>query len=143
MEEQTYSIQYGSLSLTESTVEISIPKRTQIVNILLAIFWFFWGLAKMYKSNFQEVDVDLVIGALLIISSIFWGRQAMNYLRNNSISYQDIVSVKVKYISFQRKYRVTFKIAPSKRKVLLGNFNEYEANELIKILNSKHVNVEF
>lgn len=100
MEEQTYSIQYGSLSLTESTVEISIPKRTQIVNILLAVIWFIWGLAKMYKSNFQEVDVDLVIGALLIISSIFWGRQAMNYLRNNSISYQDIVSVKVKYISF-------------------------------------------
>lgn len=142
MEEQTYSIQYGSLSLTESTVEISIPKRTQIVNILLAVIWFFLGLVKVYKSNFQEVD-DLVIGALFIISSIFWGRQAMNYLRNNSISYQDIVSVKVKYISFQRKYRVTFKITPSKRKVLLGNFNEYEANELIKILNSKHVNVEF
>lgn len=113
------------------------------MNILLAAIWFFLGLAKMYKSNFQEVDVDLVIGALFIISSIFWGRQAMNYLRNNSISYQDIVSVKVKYISFQRKYRVTFKIAPSKRKVLLGNFNEYEANELIKTLNSKHVNVEF
>lgn len=140
--ERVYSIQYGRLELMNSKIQITYSKYWVVFNIVLTVAWFLWGMIELPAYNKFGSSFQLWMGIALLAAFMVAVYRLFLIFRYNCLQCDRIDGVKLHHQEFQNRYKATFKLGNSSKKIVYMEITTAAVPDLVECFKSHQIEVE-